>query len=522
MSDNVNVESVQEKKIFRRNLFTFSIGTVGRDFLYNFFNGYLLSFILLTKNLTTAQFGSITFIIVAARIFDAFNDPIMGGIVENTRTKFGKYKPWQLIGAVLTGVVIIALFNIPLYGWSFIALLAICYFMFSVTFTMNDISYWGMMPTLTSRPDERNQLTSVAQIFVSIGVGVSGFMIPVLTTGSLGTAVFGSVSRAFGVLSIVAAVIMVGFQLVTIFGVKEPQMSTPFVKTERLKFKDIIKVIGKNDQLLWASLFLLLSNVGTNVVTGGLSTMYIYFDFGYDGLLTVLFFVLCGAMSVLFTLLYPALSKKWGRAKVLYGSTILVIAGYLCLLLVGLFANRGKTIVIDLFGFHVEFPLKFIFFSIANVTTGAGGAYIIQTVNMANSVEYNQLKTGRRDESLIFSLRPLTNKLGSAICQGLVSLVYIIAGVLVYTNKISEIENAYSAADLTAEQGAEKLSKISEVLNSVPDRNKHVLLICMCAIPIVLLSVMLVLYKRFFKLDEKRMEEINTILKQRAEEAKEE
>ena len=500
MPEDIMTESQQEKKTFRRNLFTFSMGTIGRDFLYNFFNGYLLSFILLTKNLTTAQFGSITFIIVAARIFDAFNDPIMGGIVENTRTKFGKYKPWQLIGGVLTGGVIIALFNIPLYGWSFIAMLAVCYFLFSITFTMNDISYWGMMPTLTSRPNERNVLTSTAQIFASIGVGLAGFLVPVLTTGNVGTAIFGSVSRAFGNLSIFAAIFMVGFQMITIFGVKEPRMQTPFVRTDRLKFKDIIRVIGKNDQLLWASVFLLLSNVGTNVVTNGLSTMYIYFEFGYDGMLTVLFFVLSGAMSILFTLLYPALSKKWGRNNVLNGSTILVIIGYFCLLMVGLFAPRGKDITLDLLGFHFAFPEKFIFFALAAVTTGAGGAYMIQTVNMANAVEYNELKTGRRDESLIFSLRPLTNKLGSALSQGLVSLVYVIAGVLVYTNKISAIENAYNtSATLTAEEGAEKLSEISSVLNSVPDYNKRVLLICMCVIPMVFLSVLLILNKRFFK-----------------------
>ena len=498
----------EEKKIFRRNLFAFSIGTIGRDFLYNFFNGFLLTFILLTKNLSAAQFGSITFIIVAARIFDALNDPLMGGVVENTRTKFGKYKPWQLIGCLSTAGVIVALFNIPLYGWSFIALLAVCYFLFSVTFTMNDISYWGMMPTLTSDPDERNKLTSVAQIFVGIGGGAAGVLIPIFTTGNVGTAVFGSVSRAFGVISVVAAALMVGFQFVTVFGVKEPAMRTPMVKTERLKFRQIFTVIGKNDQLLWAAVCLLLSNVGTNVVTGGLSTMYIYFEFGYDGMLTVLFAALSAVMGVLFIVFFPLLMRKFGREKVLYASTFLVIAGFLALLFVGLFVDKGPEVSFDLIGFHFAFPQKFIWFVLANATTGAGGAYMIMTINMANAVEYNEYKTGNREESLIFSLRPLTNKLGSALSQGLISLVYIIAGVLTYTNRISELENA---------NGENKLVEISEILRAVPDDNKKILLLCTCLIPIVFLSVMMILYKRFFKLDEKRMEEINLELKSRKE-----
>lgn len=154
MQEETNVSAVSSaegtnfsqpsEKLSNRNLFMYALGTFGRDFLYNLFNGYLLSFCVFTKTLNTAQFTAITFIIVAARIFDAFNDPIMGGIVENTRTKWGKYKPWQLIGCVTTAGVIITLFCVPAQGWAFIGLLAAMYFLFSITYTMNDISYWGM------------------------------------------------------------------------------------------------------------------------------------------------------------------------------------------------------------------------------------------------------------------------------------------------------------------------------------------------------------------------------------------
>ena len=510
-----------EEKIFRRNFWMFPIGTIGRDFLFNFFNGYLLSFILLTKNLTAAQFASITVIIICARIFDAMNDPIMGGIVENTRSRFGKYKPWQLLGAVLTGVVIILLFNLPLYGWNFIGMLAASYFLFSITFTMNDISYWGMMPTLTSDAHNRNKLTSATQIFAGIGGAISSTLVPVFTTGNIGTAAFGSVSRAFGVFSIVAATFMVGFQLFTIFGVVEQKLPTPRIKAPRLKFKDIFKCILKNDQLLWAAICLLLFNIGTNAFTGGLTTMYIYFEFGYDGMLTVLFAALSAVMGALFTLFFPILCKKWGRTKVLLITSTLAMLGYIAILFIGLFVPNTGGFDLDLFGFHFHFTLKFILLVIANMTTGINGMYIIQTINMANSVEYNELRTGKREESLIFSLRSLTNKMGSAIAQGVISLVYVISGVLLFTNRISDIENAYSHAGLTAEEAETKLSEIGSVLHSVPEKNKHILLICMCVIPVVFILVALILHKRFCKLDEAKMDEINRILAERhAAEAK--
>lgn len=136
-----------EDRLSVRNLLMFSLGTVGRDFLYCLFNSYLLTYILFTKQLTDAQFASVSIIIIVARIFDAFNDPLMGGIVENTHTKFGKFKPWMTIGALLTAVVVIAVFSTSLQGWGFIGFLAVVYFLFSITFTMNDISYWGMLPS---------------------------------------------------------------------------------------------------------------------------------------------------------------------------------------------------------------------------------------------------------------------------------------------------------------------------------------------------------------------------------------
>ena len=390
--DGVNVT---EDRILIRNLFMFPLGTLGRDFLYHFFNSYLLTFILLTKSLTDAQFASITIIIICARIFDALNDPIMGGMVENTRTKWGKYKPWQLIGSVLTGAVVIALFNVNLNGWAFIGFLAFSYFMFSITFTMNDISYWGMLPTLTSNAHDRDKLTSFTQIAVAAGGGLAGFSVPALTTGAIGSAIFGSAVTAYGVLSVVVAVLMVGFQLFTILGVKEKPLPVNFVRTERMKFKDLFRVIVKNDQLLWLSLIMLLFNVGTNVVGGGLSTFYIYFEFGYDGMLIIAFGIGFAIISVMFTLLYPWLSKKFTRDKVLYSTGLAIIVGYLLMMVVGLAIPSASSF---------KTPLgiaKFALLTILYTVVGWGqGFYMIMVINMANTVEYNEYKTGKRDEEI--------------------------------------------------------------------------------------------------------------------------
>ena len=80
----------------KKNLIFYPLGTVGRDMVYALISSYLLTFVLFTRSLTKAQLGAITAIMVFARVFDALNDPIMGNIIESTRTKWGKFKPWLI------------------------------------------------------------------------------------------------------------------------------------------------------------------------------------------------------------------------------------------------------------------------------------------------------------------------------------------------------------------------------------------------------------------------------------------
>ena len=89
---------MEDLKLRKKNLIMFPLGTVGRDMVYYLFTSCIMTFVLFTRSLTNSQFAAITAIVVAARIFDALNDPIMGNIIERTRTRWGKFKPWLVIG----------------------------------------------------------------------------------------------------------------------------------------------------------------------------------------------------------------------------------------------------------------------------------------------------------------------------------------------------------------------------------------------------------------------------------------
>lgn len=500
MSKKPNVISrlkTELKKPFTKNMLMFSLGTIGRDFLYFLFNSFLMTFILFTKTTDNKMLMVVGAIIVVARIFDALNDPIMGGIVENTRTKWGKYKPWQLLGAVLTGAVIISVFCVKLDGWSYIGFLAFAYLMFSITFTMNDISYWGMLPSLTSDEHERNKLTSCAQLLASAGVGLASLLIPLFTTGSL--AKWGA-PTGYKVIGIISAVLMVLFQLFTILGVKEkPLPPIKPDKSDRLTLKKMFQTIAKNDQLLWCALIMLIFSIGTGVVGGGLLTMYVYFEFGYEGGYTLLIGLGYGIISTLFTATYPWLSKKFGRNKILYSAGIATIFGFALMLIFALAIPTGAPKSSEWFA-------KFILIALAYTIIGYGaGFYMIMVINMANTVEYNEWKYGQRNESLIFSLRPFTAKLSSALTQALVIGVYAVASITTYTNAISNIENEASKNLITNKV---KMEKITEIINKVSLQDRQILVSCMCIIPIVFMIVALILYKKKCTLSETRLAEM--------------
>ena len=264
----------ENEKVTKRNLIMFPIGTVGRDMVYSLVTNYLLTYILFTRELTAAQLGAITAIMVGARIFDALNDPIMGNIIESTHTRWGKFKPWLTIGILTTSLVVVTVFNTKLTGWKFIWLFAGFYFLYSITYTMHDISFWGMIPALSSDPNRRNQFTSRATLFAGVGGTLASVLIPTFTTGkfTLGA----NSATAYGNIAIVICILAPLFLAFTIFGARERRDQTA-PKGSKVSFKKIVKTIFGNDQLVWIAVIFLLQQIGNGLVLGGIGSTYIYF-----------------------------------------------------------------------------------------------------------------------------------------------------------------------------------------------------------------------------------------------------
>ena len=477
-------------KRVRKNLIMYPLGTVGRDMVYALFANFLLTFVLITKNLTDAQLAAITAIMVAARVFDALNDPIMGNIIEKTRTKWGKFKPWLLIGGITSSLVVIAAFNNNgINGWSFVIYFGVIYFLYSITYTMNDISYWGMIPALSSNADTRNQFTSRATLFAGIGSTLASVLIPMLTTGSM--AIGGNAVTAYGLVAIIICILSPLFAMFTLFGVKENRsdMAKP---APRISLKMIAKTITGNDQLMWIALIFLLHQIGNGLVVGGIGSFYIYFEFGYAGGLYSLFTMLGMSVTAFLMIFYPAISRKFQRKRLLGILQNVAIVGYMTMLLAGLFMSGGMML---------KFYVMTVGYMLANF--GQYGCYLVMMISIINTVEYNEYKHGKRAEAIISSLRPFLTKLGSALCVALTSATYLIFKVTGITNGISAAENT-AAMDATFN----KEQAIGNLLSNVQKSQSTGLLLAMTLVPLAFMLAAFFLYRAKYKLDEPEYERI--------------
>ena len=487
---------MDEVAVRKKNLIMFPLGTVGRDMMYNLFSAQLLSFVLFTRFLTSAQLAAITAIMFAARVFDALNDPVMGNIIERTRSRYGKFKPWLVIGILSTSVVIYAMFNTKLQGWSFVWFFGAMYFAYSITYTMHDISYWGMVPALSSNADARNQFTSRATLFAGIGSTLASILIPMLTAGQ--NAIGGSASVAYGVIALVVAVLGPLFLAFTVFGAQE-RRDDMLEAAPPISFKKIFSTIFNNDQLRWIVLIFLIQQIGLNLVLGGIGSTYIYFEFGYEGGLYSLFTTVGMSATAFLMIFYPAISRRIHRKKLMKLMAVISCAGYVLMLGGGL--ALGGTV-------------KFVFIVLGYMLSNFGQYcyYLIMMISIINTVEYNEYISGTRDEAIIASLRPFITKLSSALVVAVTSSTYVIFGVTGFTNQLSTLEQACTQGLISE---ADKLTQIAAALSGVSRVQSVGLLMSMTVIPCALMLISYFLYKKKYILDEEEYERICTELERR-------
>ena len=396
-------ESTAQSALDRRNKWSFGVGTVGRDMVYTLVSLYLVFFLSDVLSPSREDFLWATSLILIARLFDAVADIVMGAIVDNTRSRWGHYKPWIAGGVVASAVFTVLLFaDLNLTGTAFVAGFAAIYLLWSLSWTANDIPYWSLLPALTLDQKQRERFGSLAKIFATVGLFVVVVAVIPVTTALGGTV---GEARAWTYFAIAVVVIMIAGQAVTLIGVKEPPI---VAEQERTSLKELARVVFGNDQLLWTAIAMVLFMTGylTTTTFGTYYFKYVY----QDEAMYSPFGAVLVASQLLGYAAFPALSKRFSRRSLYTVATGLILAGYLVFFLA---------------------PMHIVWIAIAGLLLFIGDSFIalLMLVFLTDTIEYGQWKLGRRNGAVTFALQPFINKVGAALSTQIVAIAIVVAGV---------------------------------------------------------------------------------------------
>lgn len=471
----LNVNATYEgNKIPKLTKWLFPLSGIFRDACYALVGSFLLQYAINTGVLSAdqasfdAQLGVITIAMMVALVWDGINDPIMGFIVEKFHFKnLGKFKPWILIGAIGNALAVICMFTIrPTFadgsanGWAFVGCMIAFYFLWDLFFTINDIGYWSMLPSLTDDEHERASITSRMTVCASIGgfVMTAGCMLLPTLIPSIPSATM------YLIFAIGISILFLLSQLAVFLFCKERKEDPNQRKvSEETHFLDLFKVFGKDKQLRVAIISLFLYYLASGVLTGGIGLNYFYLSLGYGsgrgGLVSTVISVMYVLAMVSSQAIYPVIAKKINKQKILTISFIIQMVGFLgfflcCIPLFGehplaynelVLTDKTKFFEMNLgwaFGgtMFLYYIFPFIFFF------GMGMMYLAVMVMFQDAIDNHELQYGERKESIISAWRPLDVKLSSALLRGFQFLIFIIAGLNVAVKGISEAEKAHNAA----------------------------------------------------------------------------
>lgn len=477
-------------KVSARTRLSFGYGCIGRDAAYTLVSTFIMTYLTLAVGLADWQLLAIGVVMVVARVWDAVNDPMMGTIIDNTNTKWGKFKPYILIGSLLNSIFIVLLFTN--YGAVnevlFVVIFAFTYILWGMTYTMNDISYWSMLPSLTLNQKEREKVSSLARIGANLGLFIITAVVPMVTQ-------MGNMQKMYNLLAIIVACVFVACQILVVCGVQEKKNAI-VEEHQKTRLRDLFKVITQNDQLMAIIVSILIFNIGYFITTG-FGMQFFYFDYGVYGGMEFTYFALTIGVAQIATLaLYPVISKGRTRRQLFGIAIAMVVVGYLG------FMGVGYVLPMNMISLCI---IGFILFS---------GQAIIQLLNyvlLADTVEYGQWKLGRRNESITFSLNPFVTKLAGAVQAGVFSITMVVSGLNAYSNQISAMEQSGMAKE-------EVLTQANALVATIPAASTLVMRLSMIIVPLLLILCSYVIYLKKYKIDDKMYAQIVSDLAQRAEE----
>lgn len=455
-------------KLGRFEKYGYGIGALGEGLAFNLVNSF---FMVYCTDVLGVAAGFMAGLFFFARLWDALNDPIMGTYSENTRTRWGKHRPWVVLGAVTNAVVVVLMFS-PFLGRLASPLLAVAllYLLCDITYTIIDVPFYAYAASFTD-PKERDQISVTPRL---LG-GVATIAIPALTIPMVGRFGGGSNTRGYFRWALIIAAIFILCALVAAAAMKKREIGR---REENFTFRDAWRTLKTNDQLLIIETVFILAMTAITMTT---SVALYYFKYvWHDPGAYSLFTVTAGAGMGAALLSYSLLVKKVSRRVIFISSLVVPAAGYLLMFAISMLTA------------NVYFMLPAVIITVG----GFGFIGIFTSVFMVDVVDYGEWKQGYRSENIIFSLVTFIGKFSGAFAS------LITMGVLGLAGYVSTREDLMGDASIITPQ---------------PESVGLALNILMFAVPPMILLLALWLYLKKYKLHGGYMRKITDELRAKRE-----
>lgn len=397
----------------------YACGTFGHDVFYAMIGTYFMIFV--TSNLFNSDnqtndaymIGIVTTIILVLRIAELFVDPFIGNIIDKTKTRWGRFKPWVLGGAVVAAVTLAMLFtdfggltvsNPTLY----LVIFAVVYFIMDIFYSAKDVAIWSMIPALSFDSHEREVTATIARIGSVFGAQmVTVIVMPVVLYFSVNqNGGAGDPTGWFAFACIGGGIATLG-AIILGLGTHEQENALRENK-EETSAKDVMKVLTRNDQLLWMAIAYLVYGIGINIVNN-FNLYYFIYVIG-DATKFSILGVINTVIGLLAVAAFPILTTKFSRRKLFFSSIAVMTAALV------LYAMSGTNVTLALIAAGLfTLPQALIF--------------LVVLMTITDSVEYGQLKLGHRDEAVCLCVRPLVDKFAGAVSSGIIGLAAIWVGM---------------------------------------------------------------------------------------------
>lgn len=387
----------------------------GQNLVLTTVTTFILVYLLEYAHISVQGMIVVTVIITVAKLADAISDPVMGSLVDMTRTRWGKMRPYILFSAVPVAVLSTLLFAIPdISEAGKLVFFGICYFLWGFAYTVCDVPFWGLIGSAFPDPKERTGVVAQVRAFGGISLGIATLGLPWL---ALALSFSPETTAAGWTLAVAAAsVVGMGLFVLSFFNTREKARGD----RERLSFRQLFTTLFKNTPLLMVLLGSVLG-FGRNMVQAG-GAVFVVIAYGSEA-----YFTLIGASvivgMVLASFLTPlALRVMTGKSLIMWSS--LVAAVFYVLMYLAGFEDIVAVLV-------------FIFLTGLSL----GVFVVVQTTMIADAVDDIERRTGIRNDGISFSTLTFVSKVMSALAVLVFGIIIVVAGYEAGVTVTPEMQN---------------------------------------------------------------------------------